>query len=396
MHPLATRPRTPLSTRILRCCAFAGVLFAGAAHAFDWQVDVTPAGELFPALQLSQTPRTTPAGIGGGDGLISVHVRGASLPPRLRLSVETPGLRAPAVVEANAVAGMREIELHPRLDWDIGELRRLPEARRQTLRLTLEADGVVQTRRVDVRLHPLDDAPYYVREGRDRVDLGWSFAGYVDPHDPVVDEVLASARMLEPDFDATSDVAQHDATLRRVGAVWAALEQRGLRYASGDPALSRGPIVWSQRVRLPADVWRDRRANCIDSSVLIAAVLERLGMRASIVLVPGHAFVGYRGNGDSAAMEYLETTLLGAHRDRADPLARAADNFAAARAAGRLRWRRAVAKLDGHHGPDYALIDIGTARAYGIIPLGAGERASRHPPEATPAPAGSSRERGLP
>jgi len=388
MHALATGPRRNPSAALLRPLLALCVLHGNPSHAFDWQVDVTPAGELFPALQLSQPPRAGAAGVGGGDGLVAVSIRGDDLPRHLRLRVETPGLRAAARVDASPAAGAREIELHPRFEWDAAELRRLDGVRRQALRLTLDADGAIQTRRVEVRVHALDDAPYFVREGREHVDLGWAFAGYVDPHDPIVDAILAAARALEPSFDAHDDGAE----LRRVGAIWAALEQRGLRYAAGDPALSRGPVVWSQRVRLPAEVWRDGRANCIDSSVLIAAVLERLGMRALIVLVPGHAFVGWRGAGSGA--EYLETTLLGAPQRSHDAVGH--DNFAAARAAGRARWRRAAARLDGRHGPDYALIDIGTARAYGIIPLGAGERASHHPPEAIPAPAGSSRERGLP
>jgi hypothetical protein len=385
MHPLATGPRRTPPAALLRPLLVFTALLGGSAHAFDWQVEVTPAGELFPALQLSQPPRAGASGIGGGDGLISVRIHGEDLPGQIRLRVETPGLRAPAEVEAALAPGTHEAELHPRLDWDPVELRHIEAVRRQALRLTLEWDGNTQARRVDVRLHPLDDAPYYVREGRDHVDLGWAFAGYVDPHDPVIDEILAAARTLQPAFDAHDEGAE----LRRVGAIWAALEHRGLRYAAGDPALSRGPVVWSQRVRLPAEVWRDGRANCIDSSVLIAAVLERLGMRALIVLVPGHAFVGWHSANDGP--QYLETTLLGAahtHGSRG--------NFAAARVAGAARWRRAASRLDGRHGPDYALIDIGTARAYGIIPLGAGERAGRHPSEAMPAPAGSSRERGLP
>ncbi|WP_440243943.1 hypothetical protein [Dokdonella sp.] len=361
------------------------LLFAtGPARAFDWQVDVTPAGELFPALQLSQSPRPRADGVGDGDGLVSVRVRGDDLPRRLKLRIDTPGLLRPVELETRIGAGQRAIDLHPRLEWDTTWLRSLDATRSQPMRLALEADGATQTRRVDVRVHALDDAPYFVREGRDRVDLGWAFAGYVDPNDPVVDEILADARASDAGFERGSD-------LHRVGAVWAALERRGLRYDAGDPALSRGPVVWSQRVRLPAAVWRDRRANCIDSSVLIAAVLERLGMRALIVLVPGHACVGYR---TGAGAQYFETTLLGAVRGRDG--GRAATNFAAARAAGHARWQRVAARLDGRHGPDYALIDIGTARAYGIIPIGAGERASRPSPEATPAPAGSSRQRGLP
>jgi hypothetical protein len=365
------------------------------AQAFEWQVDVTPAGELFPALDLSQAPAEAGRAPGGGNGLVSVRLRGTDLPRRLRLEVDTPGLARPTVLELERKAGdgATTLDLHPRLEWDVAALRGLKHVRTQDLRVVLDAAGRREARATAVQLHPLDDAPYYVREGRDRVDLGWAFAGYVDPQDRVVDEVLALARAIEPGFDTIVDAADPDATLRRIRAVWGALEQRGLRYDGGDPALSRGPAVWSQRVRLPDEVWRDRRANCIDSSVLIASVLERIGQRALIVLVPGHAFVGYRTGADGGAAEFLETTLLGA---RTHAGASATANFAAARAAGRQRWRKAAARLDGRHGPDYALIDIGAARAYGIIPIGAAERAVHHPSEAPPAPAGSSRERGSP
>jgi len=58
-------------------------------------------------------------------------------------------------------------------------------------------------------------------------------------------------------------------------------------------------------------------------------------------------------------------------------------NFEAARAAGTARWRRSAGRFDRRHAPDYALIDIGTARSYGIIPLGAhGEGRARAGPAA--------------
>ncbi|MEO5622875.1 MAG: hypothetical protein ABJB02_05080 [Dokdonella sp.] len=338
------------------------------AVAYDWQVEITPAGELFPALQLSQIARTAASAAGGGDGLVSVRIRGADIPAAVRLRIDTPGLRATAVVDATKTSGSDLLELHPRLDWDVEALRRLSNPRRQILHVTLESTGRPdESRSIDVRLHPLDDALYFVREGPDRVDLGWAFAGYVDPHAAVVDDILASARNLDPQFDA--DVHDDEADLRRVGAVWAALEQRGLRYADGSPALAQGPAIWSQRVRLLDDVWRDRRANCLDSSVLIAAVLERLGLHAFIVLIPTHAFVGYFRGGDRRDPVTLETTLLGLAPTGAGA------NFARARAAGSVRWRKVAARLDGRHGPDYALIDIVTARAYGIIPLVVGDDA---------------------
>lgn len=337
------------------------------AIAFEWHVDITPAGELFPALQLSQAPRAASAADGNGDGLVSVQISGDDIPASVRVQIDTAGLREPAVAVAARGHAGTALDLRPRLDWDVGQLRSLDKPRRQTMRITLESDGHVrEVRQVDVRLHPLDDALYFVREGRDRVDLGWAFAGYVNPRDPVVDAVLQLARSMQPDFDSLDGLA-------RVGAVWAALERRGLRYADGDPALSRGPVLWSQRVRLLDEIWHDHRANCIDSSILIASVLERLDLRTFIVLVPGHAFVGFGGDAQHRGAYYLETTLLGA-KAASGPSANlpGGPNYAAAQRAGRARWRGVAAQFGHRHGPAYALIDIGIARAYGIIPLAAG------------------------
>lgn len=353
-----------------------GVAAVVRAHAgaLAWTVEIAPAGELFPVLDLSQKPPESTAAP-GGNGLVIVRVHGDDSPRHLRLEVNIAGLNAPAVVEAD-LEQRGTVELRPRLDWDTGYLRALHAPQRQSMRISLESSGhPVQTRDVDVRVHPLDDALYFVREGKDHIDLGWVFAAYVNPEDPVVEEVATSARSFDDAFDGPAVTA--DERERKALAIWSALVRHGLRYAAGDPALSRGPAVYSQRVRLLGDVWSERRANCLDGSVLIASVFERIGIPTLIVLVPGHAFVGYRADKDR--VEFLETTLLGEHvhsRDgdpmkaEKDALAIAA-NFDAARNAGRARWRHVSTRFDRQHGPDYTLIDIGTARSYGIIPLGA-------------------------
>lgn len=385
MQPLATCASWHAPRLLAIAFVLAGISLAPHAvdaQTIDWQVDITPAGNLFPALQLSQTQRATSAAIGAGDGLVSVRIRPcenaaqrqspacATAPRRVQLRVDTPGLRRPAIIEATRDPAAALL-LHPYLDWDIVALRSLRTVRQQSMQLTVDGE----TRTIQVRLHPLDDALYFVREGRDRVDLGWAFAGYVNPHAAVVDSVLAIARSIDPDFStaATSDPSTN---LRRVGAIWAALEKHGVRYASDNPALSQGPQIYSQRVRLPGEAWHEGRANCIDSSVLIASVLERLGLRTFIVLVPGHAFLRFNTGTGASDKHSLETTLLGAGTPPLESASHdaasarlAALHFAAALAAGDAHWRRVAPRLDGRHGPDYALIDIETARAYGIIPL---------------------------
>ena len=60
---------------------------AGAA-ALDWQVDITPGGELFPVLDLSQAARAGSDSAGGGSGLVTVRVKSAT-PRKLHLRIET-------------------------------------------------------------------------------------------------------------------------------------------------------------------------------------------------------------------------------------------------------------------------------------------------------------------
>jgi hypothetical protein len=387
MHALATwlGRGTSLRALVALLAAWCALASTGAAHAFDWTVEVTPGGGLYPVLALSQGPAATPAGT--RHGLVIVRLAGSDLPARVAVEIASPGLHAR--LEQATTRGPA-VELRPPLEWDLDALRQLRQPRDQVLEATLRgSDGSIRRQRLAVRLHPLDEAPYFVREDGHAVDLGWIFAAYVDPGDPVVDAVLARARQLDPAFDRGRDAA---ADLRRAGAVWAALEQHGLRYADGDPAIARGPVVWSQRVRRPAQVWREGRANCIDASVLLASVFERIGLQPAIVLVPGHAFAGFRGTRAGAPLQYLETTVLGMAHAGATP----AERFRAARRAGQASWQRAASRLDGRHGPDYALVDIGTARAYGIIPPGSTTRAAAHPSVAAPAPAGQSPGSGSP
>lgn len=395
MQPLATRSiargrparaAPALFRTILFLVALVGATSAGA-YALEWNVDLSPAGELFPALELSQSAAADTA---AGNGLLRVRIAGDGSARAVRLTVTTAGLVAPSVIEAEVST---DTVLRPRLHWDVGALRELTSARRQTLHVTLERAGVpALERRIEVRVHPLDEALYFVRDGEARIDLGWAFAAWVDPQDPVVDEVLDLARAAG-DIDLAR-AADRDARLAQARAIWVALEHRGLRYSNEGAGISQGPVIFSQRVRLLADTWHDRVANCLDGSVLIASALERLGVRTMLVLVPGHAFVGFYTDAGTRHAEFLETTLLGhgaPQGSRNGPESalqfevRARAGFEAARAAGQARYQRSAARLDGRHRPNYAVIDISTARTYGIMPLAVGRGDStRDAPAASP------------
>ncbi len=370
-----------------------GLLAACATRAGepDWSVRVTPFDQVFPALELSQARRdgAAPAArrefsFGDGSGLVAVRVRSRHAGERVSLTVEAPGLDAPARVEGVMPKAGHDYELRPPLAWNPAQLRGTDAPSRVALRFTLRRDdAAADTRTLAVSLRPLSEALYFVRDGADAVDLSWVFAAYVDELDAVVDDVLDSAIKsgIVDKFNGYG-VASAEGVYRQVWAVWQALAARGIRYSTADPGIARGPRVFSQRVRLLGQTWSDRSATCIDGSVLIASVLQRIGLRPFLVLVPGHAFVGFHldASGDRAA--YLETTVLGAAPPTLPVMPAFASDFtpdtaarfdiarfSAALTLGSRRFNQAAARFDARHRPDYALIDIGAARAFGIVPI---------------------------
>jgi hypothetical protein len=367
--------------------AVAGLARAGGA---DWSVRVTPYDQVYPALEMSRTraapgPNSPPSrnAFGAGSGLVAVSVRARHDGERVRVDIEAPGLRAPASIEATLADAGQDYELRPPLTWDAARLSAMDAARSAPLRFVLHRDGAeAGVLTLTASLRPLSEALYFVRDGRDTVDLSWIFAAYVDEGDPVVQQVLDVALQngIVDKFDGYDDSA--DGVYRQAWAVWQALAAHGIRYSAADPGIARGPHVFSQRVRLLGQTWADRSANCVDGSVLIASVLQRIGVRSFLVLVPGHAFVGFYTDAEATHAAYLETTLLGAPSPRIADLpgyAEALDTetsrrleiagFAAALEAGRRRFLRDAARLDNRHRPDYAVIDIGQARAFGVAPI---------------------------
>lgn len=385
-----------LAPALLICLLLACVPRVVHAQTSDWHVRVTPFNQVFPALELSQvrssqapqregTTHSDPAVLGSGSGLIAVRLRALRDNEPIRLTISAaPWLNTPTVFETTLAVASRDYELHPNLNWDIERLAAQSTALATTLQFALDRDGVAAgEQRVAISLRPLSDALYFVRDGRDSVDLSWIFAAYVNENDAVVDRMLDAAVQsgIVENFTGYAG-ADAEQVLRQAWAVWHALSARGIRYSGADPGVDRGPSVFSQHVRFLADTWNDRSANCIDGSALLVSALQRIGLRSFLVLIPGHAFVGFYTDAAAEHAAYLETTLLGdrpvlpattpAYADEQDLSAATRSSLAsfdAALRAGAARYAAISGKLDGRHRPDYAVIDIAAAREFGIQPI---------------------------
>ena len=57
----------------------------------------------------------------------------------------------------------------------------------------------------------------------------------------------------------------------------------------------------------------EKAANSLDATLLFASLLEATSINPALVLVPGHAFVGWETGQGNDEWAYLETSIIGLH-----------------------------------------------------------------------------------
>src|SRR5262249_29128158 len=151
---------------------------------------------------------------------------------------------------------------------------------------------------------------------RDPATHGWAdlsryLGAFVTPNTPSVIAFLRQVADHHPDQRLVGYQGDAAAVEPQVKAVFEALRKAGITYINSVIAFSPDDGTATQRVRLPRQSLADREANCIDGTVLFASLLEAASLNPAIIVVPGHAFLGWESWRRSDVWHYLETTLIG-------------------------------------------------------------------------------------
>jgi len=251
----------------------------------------------------------------------------------------------------------------------------LNEMRPATLRVVVEQTTPAvrtlydQTERI--HLHARDTALLAVKAPDGSItDLTEYLAAWVTPRRPEIEQLLRRAAEHHParrfvGYQGASTLAQGAEIVRaQAQAIFTALKQdANLIYVNSPLNLGQQAGQVTQRVRLPTEsLTAGGSANCIDGTVLFASLLELASLDPFIVVVPGHAFVGWRTWRGVNQYEFLETTLIGSA------------DFDAAQQAAQARYEDVLAKgylSRGLFDPGgfARLIDVAACRAQGIAPL---------------------------
>ena len=161
-------------------------------------------------------------------------------------------------------------------------------------------------------------------------------------------------------YQKYSDDSSVEQSLKRVvRAVFEVLQSRGIKYIEETGTSSVG-----QRINYPVETLRKKQGICIETAVLFASILEKLGFDVRIIMIPGHAFVGWMME-DSGWMtengggkiDLIETTLI------ADKSA----TFVDANNEGIVKFNEQLDSINSESGSS-SVVYIKKARLNGIMP----------------------------
>ncbi len=196
--------------------------------------------------------------------------------------------------------GFSFVELYyPRLPASVSKLRNAANTTLRT-RIRWQEDGREreETMARDVVLRAVNEIAYCdVPQGEAVLFTDYFSASaftmtMVTPNDPVV--TLYTSEITRLAGGTTAGIAGGPDEVKRICAIiYDYMCRTGLRYVgdSGVPATFDNIATMVQTVRLPRDVIINNQGLCIELSLLWCSILEHVGVRSAMILVPGHAFV---------------------------------------------------------------------------------------------------------
>jgi len=121
-----------------------------------------------------------------------------------------------------------------------------------------------------------------------------AYAAWVAPHQNVVREFAAKS---------TSGLSASVDSDRHLAARWLfeSLKSYGVGYVDDVPTIG-------DYVQLPMETLKKKNGDCEDLAILYSSLLESIGIKTAILVVPGHAFMGYFPNSSSKEIIPVETT----------------------------------------------------------------------------------------
>jgi len=361
-------------------------------------------------------------------GLIGARVVAPRDKTSVVVEVRSDTVMEPSRIETEMAYAGEEYHVYPKIAWKFDRLLDVRQRMPVNVTIRVSIDGGPASERVEtLDLRSINDCPWFIppeptfEEAADPqepdpqepdpqqanpepdttadtaadtdvdtgvdtgTDISFLFAAFVNEDHPIVDQILKealSARIVDSFLGYQAQDPQ--IVNQQVYAIWHALHKRGIRYSSITDSAGKNDVVYAQHVRFIDQSIDNQQANCVDGSVLFASLLRKIGLNVQLACVPGHMYVTYALDPEGTTWVGMETTVLGSGQSGRDvvndlTLDDPKSMEATARTISEATFGQAIEiatkELSDHMkdfegaNPEYQLIDVGAARAMGIIPI---------------------------
>ncbi len=161
-----------------------------------------------------------------------------------------------------------------------------------TFRIIDPVSKMVSEKVEGVNLRSINDCLLQVEQKK----FLYLFASYVNEDHSQIDGILK--KMLDTKMISSISGYQSGVpgdVFLQVAALWKVLGNMGFQYSSitKNSGNSDNSRVFTQSVRTFDQVLKNKQANCVDGTVFMASILQKIGIRTVLVTVPGHCFLGF-------------------------------------------------------------------------------------------------------
>lgn len=346
--------------------------------------------QLFPSFIISTATMKSKATdedrllLGDRHGLIGVQIVAPSDNAQIEVQIECPEFLETSRFVGKLPSKGETYTVFPKVKYKFSRVSECKQSTPATLSFQVTVDGQKHEASETITFRSIHDCPLIIQSGDDQIDTSFTFAAYVNEQHPFIDKLLREALDIGVVDSFTGYQSRQEAqVIKQVYALWDLMVARDVRYSSITASAADSHLILSQNVRLLEETINNQQANCVDGSVLFASLLRKIDIDASLILVPGHCYVGFYLDAEKTTFLALETTLTGAELDEPEQVDSLLDEAVDEELRGEYSWPSFIAAIEtgtdhllkhkkqfqSQSETDYKMISIAAARQKGVLPI---------------------------
>lgn len=243
--------------------------------------------------------------------------------------------------------------IRPTINWKWSSLLTLKSAMRVNINIKTTIDGITEDRLIIYTIHPVNE--FILAKRGESFNYLSILPIYVNENFSELDRFTISAQKYD---DKLSDFSAINGNPEKtiLASLYLASEvaARNVEYSNINTGVADDEFT-TQKIRLINESLKMNTGNCLEGTIILASLLLRNGIDASIITEPGHAFVGV--NIDARRIKGFETTVLNASKYES-PLKSAIDSFKL----GSERVEKNLSKYNEIQG--YSILNIKQMRSW--------------------------------